>query len=239
MKPAGKVALIAVTDRGVSQARLLRGRLKRGELFRPARYGLPADPWEHTFAEPLADHVPALFAAFDQLVFFLAVGAVTRLIAPCLVSKATDPGVLAVDEAGQFVIPVLSGHKGGANAFARLVAGCLGAMPVITTASDVVGGLSPDLLSEEYNWVAEPAERLKDAALALVNRVPVAILQEIGCRGGWLEEKALPDNVTVMPGDAKPQAAAMVLWITDQTHSGLSEERILWYRPKSLVLDVG
>ncbi len=161
MTPPTKVALIAVTRRGVEQARLLRRRLRTGEVYRPDRYGPAEPPWEQTFDGPLAERVPDLFAGHEQLVFFLAAGAVTRLVAPCLASKETDPGVLAVDEEGRFVIPLLSGHKGGANAFARTVAGCLGATPVITTASDVTGGLSLDLLAEEYGWTAEPRTRLK------------------------------------------------------------------------------
>ena len=116
MNNVGTIALIAVTERGLAHARLLRMRLKAGEIFRPERYGPAASSWERILAGPAAEAVPDLFARFDQLVFFLAAGAVTRLIAPCLQSKARDPGVLAVDEAGQFVVPLLSGHQGGANA---------------------------------------------------------------------------------------------------------------------------
>jgi precorrin-4 C11-methyltransferase len=249
MSLPGKMALIAVTDKGVAQARLLRTRLKSGELFRPDRHGPAAAAWEHSFAGPLAEQVPALFAGFDQLIFFLAAGAVGRLVAPCLVSKTADPGVLAVDEAGKFVIPMLSGHKGGANTLARAVAGCLGAVAVITTASDVLGGLSPDLLEEEYGWVAEPAGRLKQAASALVNGAPVVLIQEVGRPGGWLEDRDLPKNVTVVRDvtlgaglPTPPPPAAIVLWITDRLvkdWADIAAERILWYRPKSLVLGVG
>lgn len=150
------VALIAVTRRGIDQARRLRRRLRTGEVHRPARHGPPEHPWETVYDGALATLVPTLFDRCEQLVFFLAAGAVTRLIAPCLASKDTDPGVLAVDEAGHFVIPLLSGHRGGANVFARTVAGCLGATPIITTASDVIGGLSLDLLEDEFGWTAEP-----------------------------------------------------------------------------------
>ena len=107
--------------------------------------------------------------------------------------------MLAIDEAGRFVIPVLSGHKGGANALARTVAGYLGATPVITTASDVIGGLSPDVLEDVCGWVAEPRERLKAAAMALVNREPVAIVQEVGSQGTWLDAWELPAQVSVTP----------------------------------------
>src|SRR5262245_10508475 len=138
------IALIAVTSTGLDRARLLRQRLRTGTLYRPARYGPAQYAWEHPYDGALAAQVATLFTRYDQLVFFLATGAVTRLIAPHLADKTTDPGVLAIDEASHFVIPVLSGHKGGANAWARTVAGALGATPVITTASDMIGGLSLD-----------------------------------------------------------------------------------------------
>jgi precorrin-4 C11-methyltransferase len=244
MHPAGKIALIAVTERGVEQARRLRSRLKAGEIHRPERYGPAASGWEHPFAEGAGEVVTKLFPHFDQLVFFLAVGAVTRLVAPCLQSKTSDPGVLAIDEAGQFVVPVLSGHQGGANAFARTVAGCLGAVAVVTTASDAIGGLSPDLLGAEFGWTAEPAVRLKSAALVLVNGAPVALVQEIGAAGQWLDEKELPENVRFVRDVAQlpTERFEQALWITDRLVTdvaNLNEERILWYRPKSLVLGVG
>jgi precorrin-4 C11-methyltransferase len=239
-----KIALIAVTRRGLEQARRLRTRLGFGEVHRPANLGDAAHPWEHLFTGALSEQVPALFARCDQLAFFLAAGAVTRLIAPCLISKTSDPGVLAVDEAGHFVIALLSGHQGGANAFARAVAGCLGATPVITTASDVLGGLSIEELANSFGWTAEPAEHLKPTAAALVNREPVAIVQEIGSRGRWLDESELPDNVIFTHDARRLQGRDFerIVWITDrqfQDCHGLDEQRILWLRPPSLVLGVG
>jgi precorrin-4 C11-methyltransferase len=244
MTPPTRVALIAVTRRGVEQARLLRRRLRAGELHRPERRGPAEHPWEVPFAGPLAERVPELFARCEQLVFFLAAGAVTRLIAPCLASKEADPGVLAVDEAGRFVIPLLSGHKGGANAFARTVAGCLGATPVVTTASDVIGGLSLDLLEDEFGWTAEPRERLKEAALALVNGEPVAVVQEVGQPGGWLDERELPANVCfARAAERLPrQRFEYAVWVTDrcpEDTAGTGAQRVLWLRPRSLVLGVG
>jgi precorrin-4 C11-methyltransferase len=244
MSGTDNIVLIAVTQEGVEQARRLRARLRTGELHRPARYGPAEHPWEHPFATPLVEQVPALFTSADQMVFFLAAGAVIRLIARCLSSKQTDPGVLAVDEAGHFVISLLSGHKGGANDFARIVAGCLGATPVITTASDVTGGLSLDLLEDRFAWTAEPAERLKLLALAAVNGKRIGIFQEIGERGRWLNEIELPANFVCVfkPEELTGTDVAGVLWISDRVVAGvagLASEAILWYRPKSLILGVG
>lgn len=243
MSASPRVVLIAVTKRGLDMARLLRTRLRTGDVHRPRRYGRAAHSWEHLFDGALAGRVPDLFARADQLVLFLATGAVTRLIAPCLSSKRTDPGVLAVDEAGQFVVPVLSGHQGGANAFARTVAGHLGAIPVITTASDVIGGLSLDLLEQAFAWTAEPAERLKSAARALVDGEPTAFVQEIGTSQSWLDQRELPENVTLVPdaGQLAGDAFTNVLWISDRLveHPSVDGERVLWYRPKSLVVGIG
>jgi precorrin-4 C11-methyltransferase len=253
VKPPSKIVIVAVTRKGVEQARLLRARLRAGEVHRPDRYGPAEHAWEHPFEGGLAARVPELFRACEQMVFFLATGAVVRLIAGCLVSKESDPGVLAVDEAGRFVIPVLSGHKGGANAFARTVAGCLGATPVITTASDVMGGQSLDLLEDAFGWVAEPRGRLKATALALVNGEPLAVIQEVGCPGCWLDEGELPRNVVTARDPAQLAEASWklaaterpigrVVWITDrlvEDTGPIAEDGILWFRPKSLVLGVG
>ena len=237
------IILVAVTRHGVKQARLLRQRLRSGEVYYPMRYGPAEKSWELPFTSSLSELVPQLFQRGGQLVFFLAAGAVTRLIAPCLVSKETDPGVLAVDEAGRFVIPLLSGHKGGANAFARTVAGCLGAIPVVTTASDVIGGFSLDLLEKAFDWTATPRERLKPAAVALVDGEPVLLVQEVGAAGSWLGGMDLPANVTAIRSVlAGTRCFAFALWITDRlVHDvgGIAEERVLWFRPKSLVLGVG
>jgi precorrin-4 C11-methyltransferase len=244
MNPSEKIALIAVTRRGVEQARRLRARLRGGEVHRPARYGPAEHGWEVLFEGALAERVPDLFGQCGQLVFFLATGAVTRLIAPCLASKESDPGVLAIDEAARFVVPVLSGHQGGANAFARTVAGCLGATPVVTTASDVLGGLSLDLLEESFGWVAEPRDRLKPTARALVDGEPVTIIQEVGAAGAWLDEGELPANVLCVRDTARLPAppAGRVVWITDRLvaeRGEIAEQSVLWFRPRSLVLGVG
>jgi precorrin-4 C11-methyltransferase len=233
------IALIAVTRQGIEQARLLRQRLRAGDCYRPADDESPRQSWEHAYAGALSAQVPAWFSRYGQLVFFLAAGAVTRLIAPCLVGKESDPGVLAIDEAGQFVIPLLSGHRGGANAFARTVAGCLGATPVVTTASDVIGGLSLDLLEDAFGWTAEPRSLLKDAAMALVNRESVAIVQEIGTRGTWLDEMDPPENLTILSDAAQiaERSFAKVIWVTDR--SLIANAEALVFRPKSLVLGVG
>lgn len=241
-----RTAIIAVTRHGLDQAKRLRQQLGAGRLYRPAHHGPAQHRWESPYEGPLSAQIEALFGHYGHLVFFLATGAVTRLIAPYIADKATDPGVVTVDEAGRFVIALLSGHQGGANALARTVAGHLGATPVITTASDVIGSLSPDLLTETLGWIPEPDTNLKAAAAALVNGEPVAIVQEIGTVGSWLNQWGLPDHVQVAYQAAQlsqpAQRFRQAWWITDRVDDALHRsvaEQTMWFRPQSLVLGVG
>lgn len=85
--------------------------------------------------EPFAERVQQAFQAGDALIMICASGIVLRTIAPVIVSKRQDPPVLVLDEAGRFVVPLLSGHEGGANELARELAEGLDAQLVITTAN--------------------------------------------------------------------------------------------------------
>ncbi len=101
-----------------------------------------------------------LFEEFDFIVFFLALGAVVRLIAPFIKDKFSDPGVIAIDEAGKFVVSVLSGHIGGANKFAEDISRYMGAgaIPVITTATDATESFSIDIFAEKFGFFIEDRE---------------------------------------------------------------------------------
>ena len=77
-----------------------------------------------------------LFNEVDALLFVGACGIAVRVIAPLIASKLTDPAVVVCDETGRFAISLLSGHAGGANRLTEQIAALIGALPVITTASD-------------------------------------------------------------------------------------------------------
>ena len=84
--------------------------------------------------KPFTESVQAMFNEGDSLIFICSTGIVFRTLAPVLKDKYQDPPVLVLDEAGHYVVPVLSGHEGGANELAAQVSQCLGAQLVLTTA---------------------------------------------------------------------------------------------------------
>ena len=91
------------------------------------------------FEGGLKEPVSELFPQVEAIVFVLALGATVRLVAPLLGRKQNDPGIICVDDAGQFVIPVLGGHQAEANDLAELIADAIGATAVVTTASEAAG----------------------------------------------------------------------------------------------------
>ncbi len=101
------------------------------------------------------------FNEYDFLIFFLSLGAAIRLISPFIKSKLSDPGVIVIDEKGNFAISALSGHIGRANELTAGIAEIIGATPVITTATDVSNKFSLDLFAKKFNLNIENKNCIK------------------------------------------------------------------------------
>ena len=238
---APRVVLVAITKHGAQQAAGLARLLPEAsvcvaEKFAPLMADLPNTV--RAYAGAFRDEIAALFAAFDQIVFFVSLGAVVRLIAPHLKSKDEDPGVLVVDDAAQFVIPVLSGHVGGANAMAEQVASLLGATPVLTTASDVGKTIPVDILGRELGWKVEaPKINITRVSAHVVNGEPIAVVQEAGSTEWWTRTTPLPANIHRFARFDEVDLARFkaVLWITQDEVSAerwsALAERLVVYRP--------
>lgn len=165
---------------------------------------------------PVRDAVRAAFAECEQLVCFLATGAVVRLIAPLLDEKASDPGVVCVDEAGRFAVSLVGGHGGGANELAVAVGEVLGAEPVVTTATDAVGLPGLDTLGLPVEGDVAAVSR------ALLDGEPVALEAEV------------PWPLPPLPVAAQ---GAYTVRVTDRAVEPGEREVVL--RPPSLVVGVG
>ena len=153
---------------GVTARRVTMALLENGygvELFAPEKYALKDAAVIHgslrTFTGGLMDR--------DALVFIGACGIAVRSIAPYIKSKTVDPAVICLDEKGGFVISLLSGHIGGGNKLTAFLAKKLGAVPVITTATDVNGRFSVDAWAAENGFII--------GSMAAAKRVSAAILE--------------------------------------------------------------
>jgi len=156
------------------------------------------------------------------------------------VDKKSDPAVIVIDDRANHVISTLSGHLGGANALARLVASLLGAQPVITTAADVNETIAVDLLGKEFGWTIENFENVTRTSAFMVNEERIAIYQEAGEKNWW--HVPLPKNVNIVDSieHVKSPEFKAGLIISDRTINDLEiMGKSVIYRPKSLVVGIG
>ena len=118
------------------------------------------------------------FSHYDYLVCIMATGIVVRILAPLIVHKTSDPGVVVMDQKGGYAISLLSGHLGGANDLARKMAQISGGQAVITTATDVAGELSFDSFAKAHNMAIENISSLKHISGALLSGRKIAVITD-------------------------------------------------------------
>jgi cobalt-precorrin 5A hydrolase/precorrin-3B C17-methyltransferase len=172
--------------------------------------------------------LPQAWAECDLIVSHLALGATTRILAPLLASKKTDPGIVVIDDAGRFVIPLVGGHGGGANDLAARLAEGLGATAVLTTATDATGVPGLDTLG--WPWSGDVAAVTR----AILDGEPVAVRRS----QPW-PLPPLPANVVVASMDeTTPTEAVGQILVTDEVTAADTLPTVV-LNPPSLVAGMG
>ena len=187
---------------------------------------------------PFGSFSKEVFHESSSLVFIGAMGICVRSIAPFAEDKHTDPSVVCIDSTGKYVIPVLSGHIGGANDLSKELANLLGAEAIITTQSDNTNLWPLDTLGKKYDWTLI----VKDSNAAIstfVNGKPTALLLDIRDKGTDYLERTVPSHVSIFYSfEAIPQQDYELLMIVSPQQYDTSIPTIT-YIPKVLHLGMG
>lgn len=192
---------------------------------------------ERTFAKT-EDILDQYFVSAQMILFISAAGIAVRKIAPYLKSKTTDPAVLCMDEAGRFVIPLVSGHLGGANAWAKQIADRIGAQAVITTATDVQGAFAVDLFAKRNGLRIEDSTKIKEVSARILAG------ERVGLTTVFLIEGELPEGlqrcafVNDQTDSVRPECGITITEDPDLTKQFAVECRLL-AEPKNLYLGMG
>ncbi len=239
-------AIYALTRQGLELALGLApavgGRIFAARSLRECLDDTPDGPeWFGSLSELLR----RTFRAFDRHVFISATGIAVRCIAPLLDSKTRDPAVLVLDQRGRFVISLLSGHLGGANAFAGEVAALTEAAPVITTATEVEDLPAVDRMAAERGLALASALPVRHISAALLAGRSVGLHDpenRLGLLGGRREDlftrlgerQAFPPDVSALP----PDMPCVLVTEHDAMPASSSPLR-LFLHPKVLAAGVG
>ena len=209
-------AIYVITKHGLDIAANIRKALPQADMYVSPRQiaSAPADAKELSL--PMGPTLQATFQEYNCHIFIISVGAVVRMIKDLLVNKKVDPAVVCVDDGARFSICVLSGHVGRGNYFTERVAESIAATPVITTASDVRGTLTVDILGRDLGWTLDDMDRnVTHGCAAVVNETRVAFIQETGEPDFWPADKALPPGVEYYtdPEQVDPASCEVLLWV--------------------------
>ncbi len=236
------IAVVTLSLDAVALGAKIAAALPESTLFVPEKFAdrtdLPVGK-ANFFGDGIRNMLQEAFRRFDSLICIMASGIVIRELAPVLKNKHSDPAVLVLDNNGESVVSLLSGHLGGANRLAEKVAAITGGSAIITTASDTQAIYPLDVLAAEQNWRVLTPGRMTGMLGALVNREPVVCLTDFP-----LEEdsdlRRLPWQI-LSGRENPPQPCPNLVVITDRIVPDDIKDKYapLILCPRSLTVGVG
>lgn len=136
-----------------------------------------------------------VFNKADMIIFVSALGIACRAIAPNIVAKDKDPAVIVIDDTAKFVIPLLSGHIGGANERAEEIAKFLHAVPVVTTSTDRNNKFAVDSWAVLNNLAIKDITKIKEVSKRILSGEQVGFYSDYVIKGERPKELVENKNV--------------------------------------------
>lgn len=229
------LAAIATTPRAVQTLQPL-CQLSGAVLWVPDH--LDQVPDSQTYRGSLKALLADLWADHQGLIFGLATGAVVRLISPLLNHKSSDPAIVVVDEAGDYIISLCSGHQGGADRLTRLLASGIGASPVLTGAAAASQLPGIDVLGQPFGWQRGEGDWTRVSA-AVARQETVQVIQEAGSTL-W-QSHLPPDHPFCFSSreESSTKPASAVIWIGSSKHQSISQLPTVHWHPRVLWVGIG
>lgn len=210
-----KISVITVTESGGKTALRLMEKLSEKhsvDIYCLEKYRLP----ECMIFSDIFEAAKLAWDNSEGIIFISSCGIAVRAVSPLVKSKTADPCIIAVDFQGRFAVSLLSGHLGGGNALCRSVSEIIGAVPVITTASDLCGKFSPDVFAKANDLVITDmrlskiiaARSINGEKIGMVCRYPYAHMNEdifdnsaeYGiCIGPDINDKPFENTLNLLP----------------------------------------
>ncbi len=185
--------------------------------------GIPA------FPQPISEMVGTQWGRVS-FIFIGATGIAVRYIAPYVKDKYTDSAVLSMDENGAFVIPVVSGHIGGGVALAETLAQAIGAVPVITTATDIQSKFAVDIFAKNNKLQITNRHIAKEISVSILNNKKVGLYYDIPFICEQLEH--FRNDVEIVNTSEELQDYTYGIWITSQQKEAAGKKHILYLIPE-------
>ena len=234
-----KLSIISFTENGVLLSEKIAKLWEQSEytLYTKCKNCNTINQGVRFVSQGISEWVKEQFQERSALLFIGACGIAVRAIAPHIKDKLQDSPVLVMDEKGEYVIPLLSGHVGGANQLAVSIAKKTGAKPVITTATDLNNKFAIDMFAKKNRLNIENKEGIAKVSSKILAGKKITISIE---QGHWVKENTLFEKENTLPQNIDLveypplQKADVVITSEDKEF-----ETNLLLRPKEYVIGIG
>lgn len=252
-----KLCVISFTENGNNLSIDLLKRFEQAEKEQHTKTGIEVVLYTKHKPQESENHVPSVsfveaslgewtkaqMREKNALLFIGACGIAVRAIAPHLADKLHDSPVLVMDEKGRYVIPVLSGHMGGANELAVCLAEKMGAEPVITTATDLNEKFAVDLFARRNGLAIVNKEGIAKVSAKVLAGEKISLCVECAKQAGLInmtdvsEKLCLPPEVNMVP--FPPDQPVDILITSEEKTDEKTYDAALLLRPKKYVIGLG
>ena len=231
-----KLSIISFTENGITLSEKIAEKLEETEftLFTKCSTYLIRKNGQHILfiEKSLGQWAKEQMEKKKALLFIGACGIAVRAIAPYITDKLSDSPVLVMDEKGNYVIPILSGHMGGANELALSIAEKIGAKPVITTATDLNKKFAVDLFAKKNGLFIVN----KDGIAKVSSKILAGQDITISIETGHIKEDILtPERVHIVP---YPPAKKVDIVVTSEVKAYLRHNDITSARNKEFQTEI-
>ncbi len=217
-----KTHIFAYSDKGCILTQKISNLYNDARCYSIKKY---ADKYNFTEITKISDIMADIFSSADLIIFVCATGIAVRSIAPFVKHKTTDPAVISIDDNAKFVISLLSGHIGGANEITEFLAERLGAIPVITTSTDINNRFSVDTFAQKNNIYISSMKLAKEVSANILNR-DIIVQNDFNFDYGRLK------NLGVLEVDTKKSDVYI-------TYKNITCDNTLLLVPKCLSVGIG
>ncbi len=171
-----KIAIVTINQPSLNSASLLLSYLKDYEVTIYGKKNLTHNLNNLIVYNKLDDILPTAWRKYNAIICILAIGAVVRKIAPLLKDKSTDPAVIVINLDLTKIVPLLSGHLGGANRLSNILASKIpNSINFISTATDQTKTLAFEMLAQKRGWRIENLKALAKISNRLLNKHKVKV----------------------------------------------------------------
>ena len=192
-----KLAVVSFTKTGTSiNHNIVNTLIDQGyKCFPYACDKFACDTEVNTMTKDTREWIYEYWYLVDAFLFIGSVETTCRLIAKNCGDKLKDPAILVMDEAQQFVVPIMGNHLSGGDDLAMELESILACKAIVTTPLEVRNKFSLEHFAEINEMEIDNKDQIRAVSIAILEG------QEVGLFSEYPIEGQVPEGVKICKDD--------------------------------------